>query len=148
MNLIPWIRPSRSPALRSRGDLDDMFRSFFEGLPAFSGDVGGDFMPSIDVKEEEKQITVTAELPGIEKDDIDIQVRGDELVLRGEKREEKSEEKDNWVCKEIVSGSFVRRIALPTEVDVEHADAKMDNGVLTIHFPKAGGKRSTSIKVS
>jgi HSP20 family protein len=148
MSLIPWSRPGRSPAVRSRSELDDIFRTFFEGLPSWPTTMWAEFSPSIDVKDDEKEITVTAELPGIDKKDVDVQVRGDELVLRGEKREEKKEEKDNWVCKEIVSGSFVRRISLPAEVDVEHADAKMDNGVLTIHFPKKSDRKAKSIKVA
>lgn len=149
MSIIPWSRSGRSPALRTPTDLDDIFRAFFEGLPGWPADAAvGQFSPSIDVKDDEKEITITAELPGLEKDAIDVQVRGDELVLRGEKREEKSEENGNWVRKEIISGSFMRRVTLPSEVDVEHANAKMDKGVLTIRFPKTGSKTAKSIKVA
>ena len=146
MSLIPWTRrdiiPTQFRTLRD--ELDDLFSPLFESTPSYSARA---FMPLVNVKDDDKYVTVTAELPGIDKKDVDIQVDGETLTIRGERKEEASSEGHNWWRKESQYGAFVRRIALPCEVDAAHTDANMRNGVLTIQMAKAAGTKSKSIKI-
>jgi HSP20 family protein len=84
-------------------------------------------------------LTVTAELPGVEKEDVQIMVHDNVLTLKGEKRSEKREDKDNWHSVERSYGSFARRVLLPSDVDGDRAEATMDKGVLTLKLPKNKG---------
>ncbi len=90
------------------------------------------FSPRINVKETDLALTVTAELPGIDKNDVHIDLTKDALTIKGEKRSEKHEETKERVYQECSYGSFERRIPLHTEIDQEKVDAKFNNGVLTI----------------
>lgn len=94
------------------------------------------FIPSINVKETDKEITITAELPGLEKKDISITHTDNALVIEGEKKYEKKEEKEKVHVMESAYGSFRRVIALPQEIDFSKINATFKNGVLTIVLPK------------
>jgi HSP20 family protein len=125
-----------------------MFENMFNGWPSFAATNGdGSWMPAIDIKDDDKHVSVTAELPGVTRDDVKIEVSGNRLTLRGEKKEEKTEKKDNWWHREASYGSFMRQVTLPVEVDAEHAEAKMDNGVLRVRLPKLVAAKTKAIKV-
>ncbi|HLT38972.1 MAG TPA: Hsp20/alpha crystallin family protein, partial [Enhygromyxa sp.] len=94
-------------------------------------------VPALDVKEDEQNIVVTAELPGIDRKDVEISVQEDMLEIRGHKSEERKQEEENYHVVERSYGAFSRRIALPWEVDSEQAQASMQNGVLTLKLPKS-----------
>jgi HSP20 family protein len=146
-DLIPWGR-SRAPAryddraheggvspfftLRREMDrlFDDAFRGF--GLSSFGGNGIG--WPHVEVVEQDKEVRVTAELPGLEEKDVEVQVDDNVLTLRGEKRTEVDD--DDRRYSERYYGRFERRIALPAEVDEERANATFRNGVLTVTLPK------------
>lgn len=114
---------------------DDFSRSL--DLAPFGVETGGgSFYPSIDVKEGEKEITVRAELPGMEEKDIDVSLVNNSLTIRGEKKEEKEEKGKDYWRRETSYGSFSRTIPLPDEIDTEKVDAHFKNGVLTINIPK------------
>jgi HSP20 family protein len=118
---------------------DDFFSSVFDetpGLLAHRRDMKGDFLPSVDVREKAKAVIVTAELPGVDEEDIDVRIEDDTLIIRGEKREEHETEEGGWYHSERVYGSFVRTVPLPAEVDVDRAEAKFRKGVLKITLPK------------
>lgn len=92
--------------------------------------------PKVDIIEKEKEIVVSAELPGMDEKDIDVSISKNVLTLKGEKKAE-MEEKDNGYCRmERTYGSFHRVIPLPGEVETEKIDATFNKGVLTIHIPK------------
>ncbi len=97
--------------------------------------------PSIDIEERESDVHVTAEVPGMKAEDLDIQVMpsGDMLLMQGEKRSEKENEDRGYRNIERIYGSFRREIPLPTRVDGSKVAAKLDQGVLTIDLPKADG---------
>jgi HSP20 family protein len=91
---------------------------------------------SVDVAEDDKAYTVTAELPGIDEKDIDVAISEDVLTLKGEKRVEKEEKnKNHYVC-ERSYGAFQRSFALPADVDADKIDARFSKGVLTVTLPK------------
>ena len=147
MSLLPWTSQDLTPAKRFQ-KLQDELAEFFKGFPSWPTAMTEGSSPAVNVKDNEKQITVTAELPGVEKKDIQIDVAGDMLTIRGEKKLEKTDKGDNWWRRESAYGSFMRQIALPSEVDAGHTEATMNNGVLEIRMPKLAGSKATSIKVT
>ena len=100
------------------------------------GDGAGLLSVSVDVAEDDKAYTVTAELPGIDEKDIDVSLAEDVLTVKGEKRAEKEEKNKNRHVCERSYGSFQRSFALPADVDTKRIDAKFAKGVLTVTLPK------------
>jgi HSP20 family protein len=98
---------------------------------------GDGFVPKVDVKEEDKEIVVSAELPGLDQKDIDVTVTEDSVRIAGEKKHEEEEEEKGYYRHETSYGSFERVIDLPTEVDEDKAEAEFNKGVLTIKLPKS-----------
>ena len=123
-------------------DIDSVFRDFDHvGFPMFSrlGDTSrGEFAlyPSVDVVESDEAVEVVAELPGVDVDDLDIQVTGSTLVIKGEKKAEYDREERNLQIVERAFGSFTRAIPLAFQIDRDGVDAAFDNGVLTITIAK------------
>ena len=105
-------------------------------------------LPKVDVIDREAEVLVKAELPGVDKKDIDISVGEDSLTIRGETRHEEKEEKGDYYRSEITRGSFSRTVALPATVDAAGAKAAMDNGVLEITLPKVEKAKRRSIPVN
>lgn len=95
------------------------------------------FAPTIDVADKRKHLEVTLELPGMEADDVDVEVRGDTLVVRGEKRSEEVSEEDGFYRTERSFGAFHRVIPLPAEVESDRTEATFKNGVLAVRLPKS-----------
>ena len=93
--------------------------------------------PQINVSETGHEIRVTAELPGVDLNDLEVDVTDDMLVIRGEKRLERSDEGENYHFVERTYGSFQRTVQLPFSADPDHVQASFDNGVLTIVIPKS-----------
>ena len=120
------------------GDLEDL-------LPIAR--VEATWAPAVDVREEEKTVTVRADLPGVDAKDIKVTVEGDILTLEGErmKEEQITEEKTRWV--ERFHGSFRRSIRLPAEVDGEAVEASHKNGVLEITCPVRPESRPRKIEI-
>jgi HSP20 family protein len=122
--------------------LFDRFGGF--DLPSFGRDIehfwprinGGALSVSVDVAEDDKAYTITAELPGIDEKDIDVDIAEDVLTLKGEKRAEKEEKNKNHYVRERSYGAFERSFALPADVDTDKIDAKFAKGVLTVVLPK------------
>ncbi len=113
---------------------DEFFTDPFGLMPA--REFGRNFMPRVDVFEDEKEIRVTAELPGMDEKDIDISLDREVLTIRGEKSSEKTEEKGQYHRIERSYGSFERQIPLGMEVEAGKVDAEFKQGVLTITLPK------------
>jgi len=103
--------------------------------------------PAIDVTEDEENVHVTAELPGMDRKDFTIEVTDSRLILRGEKKESREETKRTYCYSECRYGSFSRTIMLPAEVDADHARANHKDGVLSITLPKTGASKGKRIQV-
>jgi HSP20 family protein len=142
-SLRPW-EPFR--ALRRRDDVfDDMFREFFR-RPAFED--GGISEPAVEVAESDGDVTVKMEIPGVEKDQIQLTVADDQLTVRGETRKESEEKRKNYYRQEIRYGAFQRSVGLPVEVDASKAKAELKNGMLKITLPKSAQPKARDIKVA
>ncbi len=108
---------------------------------------GTEWKPAVDVAETESDITVKAEIPGIDPKDVDISITGDKLTLKGEKKEEKEKVGKCYHRVESSYGSFKRVIDLPVSVDVEKVVAKGENGLLEITLPKKEESKTKKINV-
>ncbi len=141
---------NRSPLDSFRREIDTVFDEFFSLKPSTLFD--SDWLPSIDVDENEKEFNVTAELPGMEEKDITVTLENSILTIAGEKKEEREEkdEKRNRYHSERHYGSFSRSISLPEEIKQDKIKAKFKNGVLSIMIPKdeSAEKKRISIKVN
>lgn len=100
-----------------------------------------------DVSENDDEVRVRLEAPGMEADDFDLQVNGNVLVVRGEKRVERDQVDGRFHVIECAYGSFERAIPLPAEVDEQGARARYRRGVLTVRLPKKAGARKRRIEV-
>ncbi len=103
--------------------------------------------PLVNLSEDDENLYLTAELPGVAPDKLDVSVKGDTLNLRGEVRSTEAAEDVNYHRRERESGSFRRTLSLPFKVDVDRIDAAFKNGVLTVTMPKAAEARAHQIEV-
>lgn len=127
------------PVVRARDEMDRMFDRFFGGESSFAPAVLGGasaWAPFIDVVEGEGEITVRAEVPGVDPKELEITVTGDVLTIAGEKKESSETKDENFVHAERRFGSFRRTVQLPTDVDTDKISAEHRNGVVLIHLKK------------
>ena len=152
-DLIPWGRSTPAPTRYGEGadpfvtlrrEMDRLFDDAFRGFGVPSLGLGRDWgwpsqrdwgWPSLEVSESDKDVTVTAELPGLEEKDVEVLLAEGVLTIRGEKKSE-TEDKDRRFS-ERYYGRFERRVALPAEVDEDKVQASFRNGVLTVTMPKS-----------
>ncbi|MGA2922934.1 MAG: Hsp20/alpha crystallin family protein [Candidatus Sulfotelmatobacter sp.] len=106
------------------------------------------FAPAVDVYEDEHNVTLKIEVPGIDEKDIDIRLENLTLTLHGERKIEKEEKEENYRRVERQYGSFTRTFTLPTTVDSEKVSADYDKGVLKITLPKKAEAKPKQIKVN
>ncbi len=134
---LPVKREERDIFSLFREEMNRLFDNFFRGfeLEPFGGGFGT-FRPNVNVVEDDKEIRVSAELPGIDEKDIEVSLSKDSLTIKGEKREEKEDKGKNYYRMERSYGSFSRTIPLPTEIDDEKVKAQFKKGVLTVTLPK------------
>lgn len=122
-------------------EIDRLFGSVFEdfGLPVpwASGTAWDASWPAVNVAENDREVVVTAELPGVEEKDVTLELDGDLLTLRGQTESEHEEKGRRWTRIERTSGSFHRVVELPAEVREDGAKATFKRGVLTVTLPKA-----------
>lgn len=126
----------------------EMNRLFDDVLREGSASSGGDrsaamLAPSIDVSENEGEITVHAEMPGVAENDIDVQIHEDVLTIRAEKRHQRKEDRGGLHFSERSFGHYQRALRLPVAVDPDKVQARFDNGVLTVTLPKAAQEQRT-----
>jgi HSP20 family protein len=105
-------------------------------------------MPQMDVSETDGELKICAELPGVSESDVDIRLEDDVLVIRGEKKFERKDEKENYHFVERSYGTFQRALRLPGPIEPERVQARFENGVLTVTVPKSQQQeRSRRIRV-
>lgn len=138
-------RPINSLQREMNRLFEDFFsRDFF--VEPFRG--MGEYHPAMDVSETEDAVIVKAELPGMEAKDVEINLNGDVLSLRGEKREETEEKTKSFHRVERSYGSFERSVRLPYAVKADKVEATFKNGVLTVQLPKAEEAKRKSVKIN
>lgn len=148
-DFIPWKRDkTQVPVKQEEADtfytlqrnMNHLFNNFFSntGLSSFDpfDQTLDAFNPRIDMSETATEITISAELPGMTEDDIEVSLSHNMLTVQGEKKAEKEEKQGNFYRTERSYGSFQRSIALPADIVSEQVEASFKQGVLTITLPK------------
>jgi HSP20 family protein len=131
-----------------RREVDRLFGRFFERAPtAMVGD-GGTFEPAIEVADTKDSIVVKAQVPGVSKDNLQIDITDEYLTLKGEMKEEKTTEEQRFHRKEFRYGAFARTIPLPSAVKADQAAAQLKDGVLTITLPKGEQSKAKQIPIT
>jgi len=102
----------------------------------------------VDIVDREKELIVRAELPGIEKDDVEVTISGNRLMIEADREFEEVEKKETFYRHELGYGEFMRTIVLPVEVDVEHIEAELKDGILSVTLPKIQPAECHTVKVA
>jgi len=122
-------------------------RSFFDVEPFRRAQASLGAMPAVDVTQTDKGYEITAELPGMEERDIDVKLANGILTIRGEKRDEKEEKKNDYYVRERSFGSFERSFQVPENVDTDKVSASFKKGVLTVMLPKSAEAQKAEKKI-
>ena len=155
-NLVPFGKKSLiqkqetdNPFDLLRREMDSLFDNFFRGfdLEPFVVRTGA-FHPKVDVVEDDKEIRISAELPGMDEKDIDVSLQNDMITVKGEKKEEKEDKGKDFYRIERSFGSFSRSLPLPKEVDTDKVEAKFSKGVLYITLPKTAKAVAETKKIT
>ena len=129
---------------RLSDDMDRLFESFGFGRSAFPSDFWGGgrreggmqgWSPRVEVREKEGKLCISADLPGVKKEDVNVEIEGNGVTIRGERREERTTEERGFYQSERSYGSFYRQIPLPEGVNADDATAEFKDGVLEIEIP-------------
>ncbi|MBE0427964.1 MAG: Hsp20/alpha crystallin family protein [Nitrospirae bacterium] len=130
---------------------EDFFRRPFSLMPSWWPRLGlpemEEISPSVDVFTEGDDVVVKAELPGMQKEDIDVSLTEDAITISGEKKKEEKVEKKDYYSLERSYGSFKRSFSLPAEVQTEKASAKFKDGILEIRIPKTEEAKQKEKKI-
>lgn len=153
-NIIPWKREGQSTArMRENGDpftqLQRRMNSVFDDFLGHSStDLwnGSSFLPQVEMSETAKEVKVTAELPGLDEKEVEVTVTDNVLTIKGEKKEEKDEERD-FYHSERRYGFFQRSVGLPGGIDADKARARFKKGVLKVSIPKKPEAQSKRRKI-
>jgi HSP20 family protein len=166
-SILPWKKQNSNVSVRRSGainpfevlhqEMNELFDSFFKefgkgwAMPALQSGLApafGDIVPNVDVAENEKEIQITTELPGIDEKDVEVFLNEGMLTIRGEKKKEHDEKSKNYRLTERSYGSFERSIPLPSGIDGEHIKANFKKGVLTIAIPKTETSAANRRKIA
>lgn len=139
-------RRGESPFRSLQRQMNRMFDNFwfepfggFEEWPAF--------VPTVDVTEDDKEVRISAELPGMDENDINVTVTDSMITIQGEKKEQGEEKGKGFYSRESSYGSFRRVIDLPSEVDEDKAEAEFTKGILKIKLPKTKEAQAKTKKI-
>jgi HSP20 family protein len=156
-DLAPWWRDDddrkkalTQPLAEFHREMDRAFDNFFRGfdLPSVFGEKGdGGLVPKVDVSETDKEVQVTAEMPGMDEKDVEVTLSGGNLTIKGEKKAEKEEKKKEFHRVERSYGLYQRVIPLPCEVEEGKVSAEFSKGVLNITLPKSANAKAKSKKI-
>ena len=160
-SLLPWSRNKRNVQPRDddsgvfelQSAINRAFETFWNGFsfPVFAdwsaNGLGGPLL-RVDVRETEQDVTVTAELPGISERDVDVSVADGLLTIRGEAQSEREAEEDTYIIHERSVGKLFRVVPLPEGLDLDAAQAKLKNGLLTVSIPKTANAKAGARRIA
>jgi len=133
--------------MRSAWDLQDEFNRFFEDFGLGSAVAQEDFSPAMDIRETDEAYIVEADVPGIKREDVKIEINDDVLTIKGERKVEQEENKKDYRRIERQYGSFRRSVSIPSGIQHDAVEAKFDDGVLRVTLPKREDTKPRRIKV-
>ncbi len=130
-------------------DIDSMFDEFFRA-PRLWANGDTNFVPRVNISENDDLVRINFEVPGMEKKDFKVTIKDKVLTISGERTFETKEEKENWVRTEMSAGQFSRSFTLPETVDAENVKADYKNGILelTLHKKEESKPREIDVEIS
>lgn len=137
--------------LSRTNDLNRLINYFWNYLdiPSTASEISGEWEPHFQIAENKDAVTVTAELPGVEEKDLDLQISADGyLLVAGEKKNMSEVSEKDAYFSEITYGTFKRTIPLPWDLDYENAAAHYNNGILTVSIPKSPDEKQKFKKIT
>ena len=140
---VPALLTSPFSFMRRFGEgMEQLFAEFAGGglMPRNFGEIAN-WTPQIEVFQRDRQLVIRADLPGLSKNDVQVELRDDSVIIRGERQEERKEEREGFYRTERTYGTFYRVIPLPAGVDTAKATANFRDGVLEITMPAEEGER-------
>ncbi len=154
----PLALRESQPFERLRRQMDRLFdefdwrspfrRSMFDIEPVWRRELSWAATPAVDIAEKDKAYEVTAELPGMDEKNIEVNVANGMLTIKGEKKEEKEEKRKDYYHSERRYGSFERRFQIPEGVDTSKIEANFKKGVLTVTLPKTSEAQAAEKKIA
>jgi len=136
--------------MREFETLHDKIQRYFDDFSNSGFNMNENFYPRIDISENKNSINVTAEIPGVKKENIKILLQDNILTIEGEKKKENEQKENNYFRSERMFGSFKRSFTLPKEVDSESVEAKFENGMLHVQMktmaPKVKNEKLIELK--
>lgn len=153
MALIPyrrndWLADPFSELENLQKEMNRLFDFSFARRPwGDSTLLGGQWSPAIDVYDSKDNILVKADLPGLTKDEIEVSIENDNLVIKGEKKKDTEVKEENYYKTERFYGSFYRTVELPAQVETDKVDAKYEDGVLSLTLPKKEDAKPKQITI-
>jgi len=145
--MVPFSGRTLSPMTDPFAALQRQLNNVFEGVVGPFPEGVAMAPLKLDVKEDEAAFHVTAELPGMSEKEVDVTFHDGTLTIRGEKKVERDEKKDTWHIIERSSGSFLRQLSMPTNIDEGKIEAKVEKGILTVTLPKMTEETSQATKI-
>ena len=128
-----WASPFGSLFQRWNDEMDRFFDDFGFGRTGMTrGQQSGQWTPQVEVRQRGNELLIRADLPGMKKEDVNVEIRDDSVILQGERKDEHEEEREGWYRSERSYGSFYRAIALPEGTIADSAKASFKNGVLEV----------------
>jgi HSP20 family protein len=122
--------------------------SWMARWPSWTDEEEGSFVPALEVSESDEEVSIKAQVPGMKREDIQVELADGSLLIKGEAKEEKEEKKKSYYRREFSYGQFARRVALPSGVDPGKASAELKDGVLNVRVPKTDEARKQSVKLA
>jgi len=150
MSVVKWSPMKELEDMRR--DMERLFEEVFEPSRRRrhwwpKSPEGGGVIPNIDIYDRKTEIVVRAEIPGAERDKIDLTITKDNIAIKGEVKRDEGVKDEDYFAREISWGNFARTVALPSEVESEKAKATFRNGILEIILPKKEEAKPKEIKV-
>jgi HSP20 family protein len=135
------------PMRRLQSEIDRLFEDPFAGWLTPNGPLGEGWLPAVDVHEDKSNVVVQAEIPGMKKEELEVYMSGENLIIAGERKSETEEKSAGMYRSERYFGHFHRSIPLPSAVDGNKIDARYKDGVLTVTCPKTEEGKPKPIEV-
>ena len=162
MSILRKFEPrNRAIDVRRTVPLTRSMEEFFEDFPprrwmetfepfGWKWPIGIDYERAfrLDVVDRDKELVVRAELPGVEKEDVKVEIAGDRLMIEAERKFEEEEEREDFYRHELGYGKLMRTVAMPVEVDADNIHAELKEGILTISLPKIRVAEKHTVKVA
>jgi HSP20 family protein len=152
MTTMTRFVPFRAAAMNDVAVLQNRLNSIFNDFARPASEMNetlaaGNFVPAVDVYEDEHKLVLKLEVPGIKQEDLDIRVENQTLVVRGERKFETDEKEENFHRIERRFGTFVRSFTLPASIDTNSVAAKYEHGVLAIQLAKKEAAKPRQVRI-